>query len=75
MLGQDRGDVVREERRVEQVLDIGPVDTEEILDARRHQLRDDVVHHRCLLTICHLLPLVNTDTRRMGEWFNAGGNF
>ena len=48
MLGQDSGDAVMEVRGVVEILDIGTVDTEHVVDADGRKLVDDVVDHALL---------------------------
>ena len=43
MLGQYRGEVVTEVRGVVEVLDVGAVDTEDVIDTTRRQIPDDVI--------------------------------
>ncbi len=45
MLGQDRGDVVAEERRVIEVLYVRAVDAEDVVHSGLRQMADDVVDH------------------------------
>ena len=54
MLGQYRGDVVTEERGVVEVLDIGAVDTEDVIDTTRRQIPDDVIDNT--MSACHSSP-------------------
>ena len=43
MLGQDGGDVVAEVRGIVEILDVRTVDAEDVFDAGRRQIADDVV--------------------------------
>ena len=55
MLGQHRGDVVAEEGGVVEVLDIGAVDTEDVVDATRREVRDDVIDNP--MPVRHISPV------------------
>ena len=45
MLGQHRGDVRPEICGVVEILDVGPVDPEDVLDSDSREMPDDVVDH------------------------------
>ena len=48
MLGQDGGDVIVEVRGVVEILDVGAVDAEDVLDTGCRQIADDVVDNPML---------------------------
>src|SRR5690606_6184948 len=55
VLGQHRGDIGAEMRCVVEVFDVGAVDAEDVADAARREVLDDVVDHPLPVGHGHLL--------------------